>query len=249
MDFTIFGLTKKQSAVLDNLLLYGPQTVRDVSMRIKEQRTNCYALLEQLVDQELVERDTSLPVTRYQAASPQYLRKGIIKKQEELKNANSYLTKILPELTSLHQLTTKRQGLAYFQTLKGYAAMLDDMASSTTEVLVLASHTNIERHPMAYEILQKKLAKRSQQKVNTKLIFSLATQHKRTELQDLKSKGIDARIHYEIPLIDGEIAIYNESIAFTSYDTQLRTLVVNDSLLTVTFRSIFQALWLTSLSE
>lgn len=245
MDLTILGITKKQSLILEELLTHGPQTVREISTRISEQRTNCYLLLERLVEQELVERDAGQPVMKYKITDPRHFRKHITRQQEDLKNANNYITKILPELTSLYRLTTRHQGLSYFQSLKGYAAVLDDMANTPTEVLVIGSDTILEKQPAAYRLLQEKIQQRYERGISTKLIFSNTNPHPPNKSR-LESLGFEIRANEHIPYLDSEIAIYSNRVALTNYDESLKTLVANDKSLVTSFTSLFHALWATS---
>lgn len=240
MDLQELGISPKETAIYMELLTHGPQTVRQLSNTLQEQRTNCYLLLDSLIQAGLVSRNDASKVARFSAEPPERLKSLVLNQQLQLKNVNAKITEALPELTALHKLTTEQRGIAYFQGVKGYAASLDNMNQSETEVLVLGSDESYN-YPKVYELLQLKLVERKNRGIPSRLLVSILPQEPITSRR-LEQNNIQYR-RLAMPYIEGEIAIYDEKVAFTTYGRLISTLVVSDVVQARTFRALFEILW------
>lgn len=243
MDLTELGLTAKEALFYQELVAHGPQTVKTLSASTKEQRTNCYLILQELIDLELVERDDGKPVARFRPKHPNQLKRTLAREQQQLKRIDQNLTRALPELTSLYRLSTEQKGIAYFQGLEGYGAVHDDMNESS-EVLSFISETIFGNQPKLYSLLQKKMKQRTDKHIPSRFLACRATKPF-VRAAHLNRPGVEVRI-LEADLFTGEVTIYNDKVAFTTYKhNSLTTLVINDSVQAQTLRSIFEVLWQT----
>ncbi len=235
------SLKEKEALFYVELLTYGPQTVKTLSMKTGEQRTNCYLILESLIEQSLVERDESKPVARFRAAHPSNLRRLAIAKQKEATDHVRDLATVLPDLTSLYRLTTEKEGISYFTGPQAYEAVLEDMAH-VDEVLVFISKTIFLKQPKIYDLLQQKLSQRGKNKVRSRFLTCadskpfVHTVHFNHSNMEVRATPAD--------LFDGEIAIYNNKVVLTTYEVNtLTTLVITDPAQAQTFKSIFEMIW------
>lgn len=241
MDLTQFGLTAKEALFYNELISKGPMTVKALSAANKEQRTNCYVILKSLESQQLVERDDLHAVLRFRAKDPANLRNILAKKQSEVQIVNKNLTQSLPKLQALYKLTTEVQGVAYFEDVEGYKAVQDDMLTANT-VKSFISDTIVHERPDMFGIIKKYVQLRSDNQVKSYFLscsdiaLAMRSDHLRYPNVEVRSVNTD--------IFDGEITIYNNKIALTSYEKQrLSTLVISNDAQLKTFLSIFEAVW------
>lgn len=245
MDLTILGLTVKESRFYNELLKRGPQTVRELERLTGEQRTNCYSILKSLEDCNLVVRDDLYAVLKFKANDPQLIRKLLAEKQSEMQNVNKYLTESLPKLKSLYRLTTEQRGIAYFTDAEGFRAVYEDMLAAKKPLRSFVSETIVQEQPALYEsIITQHVAKRSKLGISSQFIACAATAPHLSKAH-FKQPGIEVRV-LDASVFDGEITLYGDKVALTSYREGLQTIVLSDKAMTRTFQAIFEACWARS---
>lgn len=244
MDFTELGLSKKEAIFYKELLTHGPQTVKALSASTGEQRTNCYLILQALTQSELIERDDSKPIARFRAKHPDQLKRTLLRQQQQLRSISQSLSEALPELASLYRLSTQEQGIAYFQGLDGYEAVHDDM-NNASEVLSFINETIFVHQPKVYDLLQKKMKQRSAKHIPSRYLACQVTKPF-IHTAHLSRSSLQVRA-LPAELFDGEITIYGQKVALTTYTRgSITTLVITDPAQAQTFRAIFEVLWQTT---
>jgi sugar-specific transcriptional regulator TrmB len=243
MDLTLLGLSLKESRFYNQLLLRGPTAVRDLEKLTGEQRTNCYAILKSLEAHQLVVRDDLLPTLRFKANDPRLIRKLLAEKQAEINNVNRYFTESLPKLSSLYRLTTEQQGVAYFTDTEGFIAVYEDMLQAGHTICSFISETIVHEQPRLYEaIVIEHAAKRGKRGIASRLLACTATAPYLSG-EHFSQRGVEVRV-LDADIFDGEITIYGNKVALTSYKTgALQTLVLNNKALAKTFQAIFDTCW------
>lgn len=241
MDFTQFGLTAKEALFYNELISRGPLTVKALSSVTNEQRTNCYIILRSLESQQLVERDDLHAVLRFRAKDPSNLRNILAKKQSEIQIVNKNFTQSLPKLQALYKLTTEVQGVAYFEDIEGYRAVQEDMLAANT-VKSFISDTIVNQRPDMFGIIKKYVRLRSDKQIKSQFVscsdvaLDMRSNHLNHPYVELRA--------VDTGLFDGEIALYNNKIALTSYEKKrLSTLVISNNAQLTTFQSIFELIW------
>jgi sugar-specific transcriptional regulator TrmB len=243
MDLTQLGLSPKESRIYNELLMHGPATVRELGEMVGEQRTNCYLILRSLEKRQLVVRDGLQPILKFRVADPRTLKTLLAQRQIEIQGVSNMLTKSMPKLASLYRLTTERQGLAYFNNAEGLQAVHDDMLAVGDTVRSFISETIVQNQPGVYRTLIKEsVAKRSRLGVASQFIACKATEPYLTQSHFTHDK-VAVRV-LDADIFDGEITIYGDKLALTSYAKgSLQTIVVSDPALATTFRAIFESCW------
>jgi|GEM_PF-4952319 len=244
MDLTLLGLTPKESRFYNELLQRGPSTVKELEKLTGEQRTHCYVILKSLEHRRLVVRDDFYAVLKFRANDPQIIRKLLADKQAEMQSVSKQLTKSLPKLSSLYRLTTEQRGVAYFNDIDGFRAVYQDMLATKGPVRSFISETIVHDQPELYETLIKQyVAKRSRLGVASQFIACKATQPYLSKAH-FKQPGVEVRVLDDADLFDGEITLYGDKIALTTYtEGALHTIVINNKALAQTFGAIFQTSW------
>ncbi len=236
--FIRLGFSEKEAFCYHILLENGSLTASDVSKRISESRTNTYMILERLDKSGMVIIDDSLAVRRYGAADPSVLKQNLIVKQQELKRTQNLLVNYLPELNSLYNLERLKPGVVYLEGIKGLEVMLDDMARSNDEVLLIPGGP-IKGE--AWETLKNGIIKRANKGIKTRAIF-----------QEDARELIDHKLHqkqkYEVRFWGkaenpGEVVVYGNKCVFTAYEPEIINTILTNDVIAQTLRSIFEGLW------
>ena len=239
------GLNEKQSQLYLFLLEHGSLTASQLAKELGEQRTNIYLLVDVLIGQGLVEKDTSTPVARFKVTNPEKLQELMTERQRRIASQSVQMKRALPELVGLYHLNTAYDGMAYFEGLKGYEAALEEMNKISGEVLVFAAHEIEFTRLDAWNILIKQLTKRAKLKIKTRILFEaelkgsvrLSVNH-----SPLLKRYMKAGFWGDLPF-EGEVALYDNAVVLTSYDEKLVSLIIKNSAIAATFRAIFETAW------
>lgn len=239
------GLNKKQGLVYMHLLENGNATASELAQRLGEQRTNIYLLLDALTELSLVEKDESRPVAQFKVTNPNQLQQLMTQKQKAVSTSSAQLKQALPELLGLYHLNVAHEGMAYFEGLKGYGAALEDMNKANGEVCIFGATQLEEVRIDAWAIAMNKLQKRAAAKVRTKIIFEKTRKNSSTLSVDrlpILQSYMEARF-WGNAIFEGEVVVYDSTVVLTSYDDKLVSLVIKNSAIAVTFKTIFDTAW------
>lgn len=233
------GLTDKESTVY-LLLLKSPRlTAQQIADQTEITRTNTYRVIDNLLAQHLIVRDNS-PVSRFSAAEPHALQDILAAQQLQLKQTAKSLSAAMPSFRSQYSLSTDKPGVVHMAGPDGFERLLEDMATSRTEVLLVASDDTPE-DDVTLARFRELLMERKQRGVATRALFHDAPYRQRIQ-DEFHERGIDVRFIGSTPF-KGEIALYEDNAAFTVYDPLLTTTVITNAHIADTHRAIFEELW------
>lgn len=231
------GLNAKEVKFYLFLLREGQKTGSELAKELRENRTNTYMVLNKLAKDGLVESNDDRPVRRYSAADPERLKALVIARQQQIRQAHSSLSSVLPELGSLFSLSQHKPGVVYFEGLAGYKAFQEDIVRSGSALDVLASDV-VPENEEALAILEQEARKRT---AKARIIFHSEARNQ-LDMASFAARGYDVRFWGDTPLI-GEIAIYSNKVGITAYESTLITTVITNDIIAETFRIIFKQLW------
>lgn len=232
-------LSDKESAVY-LLLLRSPRlTAQQIAERTEIARTNTYHIIDNLLEQNLIVRDDS-PVSRFSTAEPQALQQLLADRQLTLKQTAKSLATTMPSFRSQYSLSTDKPGVVHMAGAEGFERLLTDMTTSQTEVLLVASD-DVPNNPEILARFRELLVQRKNAGVTTRALFHDAPYKDRIK-RKFTERGIDTRFIGDSPF-RGEIAIYEDNVAFTVYDPSLITTVITNRHIADTQRTLFEQLW------
>lgn len=237
---TQLGLSAKEAAFYIFLLVKGPRTASQISRALGETRTNTYMILDRLAAAALVETDPNIPVKTYAAANPEKLKGLVTVRQLHLRQAQTALSNILPDLSSQYSLGQHKPGVVYLEGVKGYKQSLDDMAKSRGTVNIMASSVAHENQE-AWAALESYAFRRRDSDPHSRIIFSKDIERE-IDTKRFRAQGYEPRFWGE-QFHEAEIAIYDSKVALTVYHPSLITTVITNKVLSETFLVIFEQLW------
>lgn len=235
-----FGLNEKEAKLYTFLLEQTVLTAAEIAKQTGETRTNTYMILERLEQDGLVEIDEGKAVRRYSAADPSVLKQTLARRQAELKQLNTTLNQTLPKLQSQYNLGQLKPGVVYLEGLGGLKTLLDDVARSREEVLIIPSQYSPDA-PDAWKVLQEGVNKRARLGVKTRIIFPESAR-KNLEWDRLKGQKYNIRFWggREYP---GELVVYGKKCVFTTYKPAVINTILTNDVMAQTLRNLFEELW------
>lgn len=238
------GFSDKEATIYLYLVNNQPQTAAELAKNLRESRTNIYMVLEKLVQRGVIANDDSEPVRRFAAVDPTSLQNLLKDKQRDVILAKQALDTALPELIASFNLGQQRPGVVYLEGLAGLKASLSDMDKAKTDLLLWGSDL-ANQDVDAWQSIEIAGYKRRAKNIQTRCLFHEAAMNW-PHLEEFASKGFKVRIWGSQPF-EGEIAIYDDKVAITTYAPTIIITVLTNQIIANTFRTIFENCWQTAL--
>lgn len=232
------GLTTHESSVYLSILNQPRQTAQSIARATGITRTNTYRVLDILVQQGLIEADTS-PVKRFSITNPRALQELIQKKQASLRQTATSLSSAMPAFRAQYSLSLDRPGIVHMTGDDGLERLLLDMVNAQTEVLLIAGDEPKDktiRHTFRELIMRRK-----DNHVPTRALFHDGTHHDHI-VDKFHARGFDVRF-LDSPPFPSEVVLYEDNIVFCVYDPSILITVITNSTHAATMRMVFAQLW------
>ncbi|MCA9332908.1 helix-turn-helix domain-containing protein [Candidatus Saccharibacteria bacterium] len=236
--FTRLGFSDKEANCYKLLLENGHLTASRLSKLMGESRTNTYMILERLEKEGLVEADESESVRQYVAVDPVILKQLVTNQQLQIKQTQQLLQQTMPELRSQYNLSQLKPGVVYLEGLKGLEIMLDDMAKSKEEALLIPGGPVTGE---AWETLKTGIAKRAKLGVKTRVLFTEGSKST-IDPQLHKKQKYEVR-YWEGEEYPGELVVYGNKCVFTAYEPNIINTILTNDIIAKTMRGVFEGLW------
>lgn len=235
------GLNEKEARFYLYLLEEGRLSASEIAKHLKESRTNAYMVLEKLATEKLVETDDVTPVRRYQASDPAVLKGRISQQMQQVKQKHTALQSVLPELSSLFNLSQHKPGVTYLEGIDGFKTLLEDNARLKEGTIDLLASSALLNTSEAWGLLQRGIAKRAARGVKTRTVFYIE-EDRQPLIKDFANANYEIRFWGQEPL-PGEIVIYGAKVALTVYEPTIVVTIITNEVLAQTFRVIFDQIW------
>ena len=131
-----FGLNQKEAKIYLTILKLGVAKVSDVAKKAGIIRETVYGVINSLVQKGLVSSIIKSGVRYFEAAEPTKLK--VI-----LKEKLGAIEKILPELEEIKQKRGPKPKVELFEGKEGLKTMMEDILTSKTEILTIASNKSL----------------------------------------------------------------------------------------------------------
>ena len=233
------GLSKKEIKLYRLLLAQGSMTATELAKASNEKRTNVYSLLEALNKKGVVTEENGT-VKKFAVTDPTHLQALLQVQQDQYKQATDALRAALPEIRSQYALITDKPGVIYMPGSQGLLRLLDDMAQSQTELLLVVSE-DLPADAATLEEFWKRIAKRHEEGITTRALFH-HSQLDTERVREFKRRGMELRFLGEQEFAS-EMVIYEHNVAFTVFEPALIVTVITNEAISITMRSLFEQLW------
>lgn len=148
---TAAGLSADQAIIYELLLQSGTKPASDLAKSLPNthplSRPQVYKVLDELIERGLIEKiDKPGKVAVFAVTHPENLEKQIQIEKQQRDEQYERVTKALPQLTSLFNLTSGRPGIQYFEGKDGLWQVLEDTLTASEEILTYADVEAINQY-------------------------------------------------------------------------------------------------------
>ncbi len=244
--FQDVGLNEKEAVVYETLLETGPMSAQAIlkaaSKKISTTRPNLYNILAVLKQKGLLAEKVKKGKNLFEAESPARLVNVFEETAQKTDHAQKNLAMVLPELSSLYNLTTQKPVVQFFEGIEGLKKVLAD---SLTARQMICAYSDIESIVKYFnEINQDYVKKRDALGIKKKSIM-VDSEFARNYMKDYHRNTTDTRF------IDGKLypfhavmQIYDGKISYiTLSDKSIIGVIIEDQTIYQMQRSIFEYTW------
>lgn len=230
-----FGLTPKQAKVYLAALQLGTSSVQDIAREAETERTNAYGAIEALIARRLMSVTTSGKKQLYVAEPPERLESLLSEQRDSL-------SRLLPELRSLHNQGENKPRIRYYPGLEGYKAAYDETLDATSQEQLAVYSVKDILDVLGREYVDRVVTRRVKLGIHLRVVRS-----RETEIRGVYPTGADDK--REVRLAPAgmvfPIATYvcGNKVIFLSSKRELFGLVMESADIAQAQRNYIEALW------
>lgn len=222
-----FGLSASESSVYLFLLQNGLSTPPDVSQETGIARTNCYNVLDTLLEKNLIEERLEGKRKAYLARSPE----SIVQMLDLQRQA---AVQLLPDLKALYAPLRNKPSISYYAGWDEIRAGLYQSFEAESVVGLGSFDVLAEKMPGLYTYYKDELAKRG---ITYEEITSGVPRE--TSVATELYKSFNLGTNEKLPTV---IMIWKDSVAFITLDDPAFATIMRNKAITETFQLLFRVL-------
>ncbi|MFA6198138.1 MAG: helix-turn-helix domain-containing protein [Patescibacteria group bacterium] len=242
-----FGLSDKETAVYMATLEMGDATVQKIARKSNEKRPTTYVLLESLKQRGLVTEHVEKNSRHFYAAPPQTLLHILKDQQRHLERQEFSITKIIPELETLYNLSDRKPKVQMYEGVDGLKAIYEDTLRDNKEILAFTGVSEAVTRELADWLNADYVARRVKKKVLAKVIApdtGVALQYHKSDAKSARETRLVSAQKFPFTI---EVNIYNHKVALVSFkENELIGVLIESPEIARTMRSIFWLAWSAS---
>ena len=246
------NLTNKESAIYLFLLNNGPSLAPKIVENTGINRTNAYAILENLKEKKLIieRKEVRKRKTVYSVTNPATLYEILENKEEELFFLKKNFNEAYQSIKTLYETSSEKPIVRILSGLKGVKVLYDMMLEAKKEILIFVSRH--DRDDLEHEkMIEENILARGKKKIPVR---ALNPHQKKFPLSGLPAY-LDSRAqnYTTVRLIPSEfvfpsqIIIFDNYVGITSLKKDLTTTIIENENIANTLRMIFNFMWEASL--
>jgi len=232
------GLTKNDRKVYLSLLEIGSTTVSEPVKRTGLHRSYVYDILDKLIDLGLVGFVIRNKKKYFETAAPERIIEILKGKEQELKESQTEVEKVLPELIKRQRIAVEKQEARVFVGKEGIKSILEDILKARKDFVAFGAEGKFKDIFKWYfdnwQMRRAKLGLKYKIIYNSKLKGERPTREQRlVEVRFLPEK-------YEFP---ATVIVYRNWVATIIWDAAPVGFVIESSQAAKSFLSYFELLW------
>lgn len=235
------GFTESESKIYLLSLEAGPAAVQDLAKKAKVSRVTTYAVIEQLMKDGLMSTVQKGKKQLYVAESPERLLSFVHSRVKTMEATLREIESSLPDLKLLQRgekpivkLLEGIEGLRALQAdvIQTAPKHIDEFANLET---VLAVFSDEELRPFKQEL--------KRMNVTGRFLYTGNKTHTGRNADEVR------KIKSGVIMFDGDIVIYKNKTAFSTFHGKLITVIIESDVIAQTVKSLFDMAWHSSLIE
>lgn len=234
------GLPEGEIKVYLASLKSGSETVMHLAEKAGIKRPTCYVMIESLMQKGLMSSFAKGKKRYFSAESPERLLDLVGEQKIELDARKKDIDDILPELTSIFNISGTRPRTRFFEGKEGVRTIQKDILKSKPRYVYNFAPLDPahELYPPSPGDLREKVLKRKGTK--TKIIY---TSKKGERLPKKQGGTVTKFVSPEKFPFSSEIVIYNDKVAFLSFKEEILGVIIESKQIAETMRTMFNLAW------
>lgn len=232
------GLTEKEARVYLAALVLGRATAQEVAKKADLKRPTTYFTIDLLMEKGLMSSVHEGKKQYFMAESPDRLVDVFHKREDELKRQGEKLKEVIPDLKKLRPKGEAGPVVKYYTGKEGAKTMVKELLDFKGEKIwiayphdtVAAVFNDEERSEMRFT--------RNKKSIEIKGFYC----SKNEELPDNETTVRKRLMDKDYPM-PADIAVYGDVVRLTSFDPDVKGIVVEDSAIAESMRTLFKLAW------
>ncbi len=233
------GFSDKEIGVYLALLELGKGTVSQIARKASINRTTGYDILDTLTSKGIISISGKEPKQEYVAESPESIKKYITSEIENKKEALGEVEKIIPELTSIHNVSG-RPKVFFYEGKEGLQKVYEDTLSSHETILAYASVEDIK--PTLPHYFPEYYKRRAKKGIKIRAIFPESPDARERALLDKEEIRESVIIPSEQFGFHPEINIYDNKVMIASWREKLG-IIIESTEIADAMKKIYELAW------
>ncbi len=232
------GLTKEEADVYLAGLELGETSVQNLAKKAGVKRPTTYKILDKLIENGIFYQTLKGKKRYFNAENPEKLKSSL--KQKELE-----LSKIMPELKSIYNLSDTKPKVKFYEGVAGAISVFDDTLASTKEGGEILTYTGIknlfEVFPKGYT--EDYFAKRVVKNIKARVIAIESEESREWQKNAEKQLREIILVPEENFNFFGDTEIYANKVALISYKENFMAVVIESETIANMQRFVFNIAW------
>lgn len=144
IDLSASGLNETETKCYTALLECKDTTPAELAKIVNETRTNCYKILDKLVEYKLAERFDKNKKLHYRAANPSRLFELMREQRQAREQAENQLEAAAHTLMQTYFATQEQAGVRYFQGEKEIGQIFEEIAGASEDVVFVHTSAGVD---------------------------------------------------------------------------------------------------------
>ncbi len=233
------GFSPKEIGVYISLLELGRGTVSQIARKAGINRTTGYDILDNLVGMGLVSISGKEPKQEYVAESPEEIKKYMAREIENKRNALKEVEKIVPELTTLHNIGS-RPRVRFYEGTDGLKQVYEDTLTSCEPIRAYATVDDMHKGLLNY--FPEYYKRRAKAGINIRAIVPATDIGKDRKSQDAKEMRETALVPPDTFYFHPEINIYDNKVMIASWREKLGIIIESEEIADA-MKKIYELAW------
>lgn len=238
------GLNTNQALVYELLIKNGSMRASRLSGLVGKalSRPMVYALLDELLEAGLVEKEEIDGVTRFSPAHPSALQSFVERERATADAKSAVASLLIPKIVSDYNLTGAKPGVRFFEGDHGMRMVLEDSLTAKTEVYSYADLESIQKY--IPDINTEYVNKRERLSIKKKGLVP-DSPFNRKILMDYHKQVTDARLLCcKVEPFKTVMQIYDNKVSYLTLGTDQKIgVIIEDPHIYAMHKYLFEHLW------
>lgn len=242
------GLSDKEARVYLSSLRLGKSPANDIAKQAGVNRATTYVIIESLIEKGLMTSYEQDDKAYFTAESPDHLMSLLKKQEQDIKEKEAEMNKILPELLSMYSMGDNKPKVKFYEGVEGLASVQEEYLKVKSKQTYNISYFDAFLKYMP-NVNNEYTVRRVKKGIKGKLLY--VTEGKpNMEFATDKAKLRETRYlsFSEFPF-KSDITIFDNKVSLESYEDKVMGVLIENKGIADSMKAIFEFLWKKSDTE